>query len=116
MPTAEQIRSHVKGASLLALCSPLNPTGTVFGKEELAEICDVVLEENATRGEGEKKLYLLYDQIYWTLTYGDTEHYNPVSLRPEMKKYTVFIDGISKAFAATGRKGRVEYGAGRIDL
>lgn len=102
MPTADQILPHVKGASLLALCSPLNPTGTVFGKEELEEICDVVLEENATRGEGEKKLYLLYDQIYWTLTYGDTVHYNPVSLRPEMKKYTVFVDGISKAFAATG--------------
>lgn len=44
----------------------------------------------------------MYDQIYWTLTYGDTQHYNPVSLRPKMKAYTVFIDGISKAFAATG--------------
>jgi len=44
----------------------------------------------------------MYDQIYWTLTYGDTQHYNPVSLRPEMKDYTIFIDGISKAFAATG--------------
>ena len=102
MPTVDQIRPHVKGASLLALCSPLNPTGTVFGKAELEDICDLVLEENAERGEGEKKLYLLYDQIYWTLTYGDTVHYNPVSLRPEMKKYTVFIDGISKSFAATG--------------
>lgn len=102
MPTADQIRPHVKGASLLALCSPLNPTGTVFGKTDLEEICDVVLEENAARGEDDKKLYLLYDQIYWTLTYGDTVHYNPVSLRPEMKKYTVFVDGISKAFAATG--------------
>ena len=50
----------------------------------------------------EKKLYVMYDQMYWTLTFGDTQHYNPVSLRPEMKEYTVFIDGISKAFAATG--------------
>ena len=102
MPTAGQIRPHVKGASLIAVCSPLNPTGTVFKKEELEAICDLVLEENKLRGEGEKKLYLLYDQIYWTLTYGDTVHYNPVSLRPEMKPFTVFIDGISKAFAATG--------------
>ena len=102
MPTAEQIRPHVKGASLLALCSPLNPTGTVFQKEELEAICDLVLEENKQRGAGGKKLYLLFDQIYWTLTYGDTVHYNPVSLRPEMRPYTVFIDGISKAFAATG--------------
>ena len=102
MPTAEQIRPHIKGAALVAVCSPLNPTGTVFKKEELEAICDLILEENASRGEGEKKLYLLYDQIYWMLTYGDTVHYNPVSLRPEMKPYTVFIDGISKAFAATG--------------
>jgi aspartate aminotransferase len=45
---------------------------------------------------------MLYDQMYWTLTYGDTRHYNPVSLRPEMKDYTIFVDGISKVFAATG--------------
>lgn len=44
----------------------------------------------------------MYDQIYWTLTFGDTVHYNPVSLRPEMKAYTIFVDGISKSFAATG--------------
>jgi aspartate aminotransferase len=102
MPTAEQIRPHVKGASLLALCSPLNPTGTVFTKADLEAICDMVLEENATRAEGTKKLYLMYDQMYWTLTFGDTVHYNPVQLRPAMKAYTIFIDGISKAFAATG--------------
>jgi aspartate aminotransferase len=44
----------------------------------------------------------MYDQMYWTLTFGDTVHYNPVTLRPAMKAYTIFIDGISKAFAATG--------------
>jgi aspartate aminotransferase len=102
MPTASEIAPHLKGASLLALCSPLNPTGTTFTKEELEAICDLVLAENQQRGENEKKLYLLYDQIYWTLTFGQTQHYNPVSLRPEMKAYTVFIDGISKSFAATG--------------
>ncbi len=102
MPTADQIRPHVKGASLIALCSPLNPTGTVFTKEGLEAICDIILEENASRAAGEKKLYLMYDQMYWTLTFGDTVHYNPVAIRPEMKAYTIFIDGISKAFAATG--------------
>ena len=102
MPTAEHIKPHIKGASLLALCSPQNPTGTVFTKEGLTEICDMVIEENNRRGENEKPLYLMYDQIYWALTYGDTQHYNPVSLRPEMKKYTVFVDGISKSLAATG--------------
>lgn len=102
MPTAEQIAPHVKDAVLIAVCSPLNPTGTVFRKEELEKICDLVLEENLRRSPDEKKLYLLYDQMYWTLTFGDTQHYSPVGLRPEMKEYTVFIDGISKAFAATG--------------
>ncbi|MGC4100900.1 pyridoxal phosphate-dependent aminotransferase [Ferruginibacter sp.] len=102
MPTAEQIKPHIKGATLLALCSPLNPTGTTFTKKELSAICDLVIAENEQRGADEKKLYLLYDQIYWTLTFGDTVHYNPVSLNPKMKAYTVFIDGISKAFAATG--------------
>ncbi|HMJ48210.1 MAG TPA: aminotransferase class I/II-fold pyridoxal phosphate-dependent enzyme [Ferruginibacter sp.] len=102
MPTAAQIHPHIKGATLIALCSPLNPTGTTFTKTELESICDLILEENNQRGEDEKKLYLMFDQIYWTLTLGDTKHYNPVSLRPEMKKYTIFIDGISKAFAATG--------------
>jgi aspartate aminotransferase len=102
MLTASQIKEHIKGATLLSLCSPLNPTGTTFGKEELTAICDLVIEENKNRPEGEKKLYLMYDQIYWTLTFGDTIHYNPVSLIPEMKQYTIFVDGISKAFAATG--------------
>ena len=40
--------------------------------------------------------------MYWTLTYGDTVHYSPTGLRPEMKEYTIYIDGISKAFASTG--------------
>ncbi len=102
MPSAEDIKPHIEDAVLLALCSPLNPTGTVFKKEELEKICDMVLEENLRRGSDEKKLYVMYDQMYWTLTFGDTVHYNPVSLRPEMKDYTVFIDGISKSFAATG--------------
>jgi aspartate aminotransferase len=47
-------------------------------------------------------LFLMYDQVYWMLTFGETKHYTPVSLRPEMAKYTVFVDGISKAFASTG--------------
>ncbi|HEX8277041.1 MAG TPA: aminotransferase class I/II-fold pyridoxal phosphate-dependent enzyme, partial [Segetibacter sp.] len=102
MPTASQVAPHIEGAVLICLCSPQNPTGTTLQKEELEEICDRVLEENRKRGKEDKKLYMLYDQMYWTLTYGDTRHYNPVSLRPEMKDYTIFVDGISKVFAATG--------------
>lgn len=102
MPSAAQLEPHIKGASLLALCSPQNPTGTVFSQEELEKICDLVINENERRGADEKKLYVLYDQMYWNLTYGDVQHYNPVSLRPKMRDYTVFVDAISKVFAATG--------------
>lgn len=102
MPTAEDIAPHISGATLLCLCTPQNPTGTVFTKEALEKICKLVLEENGKRKDSEKKLYVLFDQMYWTLTYGSIEHYNPVSLFPEMKQYTIFVDGISKAFAATG--------------
>jgi len=102
MPTAHNLRPHISSASLLTLCSPQNPTGTVFTKEGLEEICDLVLEENKRRGDTVKPLYVMYDQIYWALTYGEVRHYDPVSLRPAMREYTVFVDGISKSLAATG--------------
>ncbi|HJY63697.1 MAG TPA: pyridoxal phosphate-dependent aminotransferase [Ignavibacteria bacterium] len=102
MPMADDIKPHIKKASLISLCSPLNPTGTVFSRSQLEDICTLILEENQRRSENEKPVYLMYDQVYWVLTFGDTEHCDPVSLFPEMRNYTVFIDGISKAFAATG--------------
>ncbi len=110
MPTAEEMKPHIKGATLIALCSPQNPTGTTYRKKQLEDICDLVLEENSRRGESEKKLFVMYDQMYWHLTFGQTEHYNPVSLRPAMRDYTIFIDAISKVFAATGV--RVGWGMG----
>jgi aspartate aminotransferase len=102
MPTAEQIRPHIREATLLALCSPLNPSGTTFSKQALIDICDMVVAENQRRGSSQKPLYMLYDQLYWTLTYGETEHYDPVSVCPAMRDYVIYIDGLSKAFAATG--------------
>lgn len=102
MPTLAELKPYLSEISLLALCSPLNPTGTIFGKQQLQEITDAVVEENERRGQQQKPLYLLYDQIYWTLTYGDAKHYNPVELNPDVRPYTIFIDGLSKAFAATG--------------
>ena len=102
MPTANDIAEHIEGATLLCLCTPQNPTGTVLDKEGLTAICDLVLAENKKRRADEKKLYVMFDQMYWTLTFGSTEHFNPISLRPEMKDFTIFIDGISKCFSATG--------------
>ena len=115
MPTAEEIAPHIEKANLIAVCSPLNPTGTTFEKSELERICELIVTENKRRNElNLKPLYLLYDQIYWQLTYGETEHFNPVSLHPEMRDYTIFIDGISKAFASTGV--RVGWAFGPADI
>ncbi|MDB5025748.1 MAG: aminotransferase class I/II-fold pyridoxal phosphate-dependent enzyme [Mucilaginibacter sp.] len=114
MPAADDIRPHIKGAALLALCSPLNPTGTMFTRKDLEEICDLVIAENKSRAAGEKPLYLLYDQIYSQLTFGSHEHVNPVSLRPELKDYVIFVDGASKCFAATGV--RVGWGFGPANI
>lgn len=114
MPTAAELAPHLKGAALLALCSPLNPTGTMFSKKDLEEICDLVIAENATRKAGEKPLYILYDQIYSQLTFGEHRHYNPVSLRPELKAVTLFVDGASKCFASTGV--RVGWGFGPAEV
>ncbi|GIK69122.1 MAG: aminotransferase [Bacteroidota bacterium] len=103
MPTAQQLQPYISSATLISLCSPLNPSGTTFGKEQLFKICDLIMDENKKRAASHKKpLYLMYDQIYWTLTYGETVHVDPVSLFPEMKNFTIFIDGISKTLAATG--------------
>jgi aspartate aminotransferase len=102
MPSAADLAPHIGTASFIALCSPQNPTGTVFTKKGLEDICDLILAENKKRAGSVKPVYLLYDQIYWALTMNNVAHYNPVSLRPEMKTFTVFVDGISKSLAATG--------------
>lgn len=109
LPTAQDLKPYLSDAVLLCLCSPLNPTGTMFTKEQLSEICELILEENARRSDDQKPLYLMYDQIYSNLTFGSA-HENPVSLFPEMKPYTIYIDGISKCLAATGV--RVGWGFG----
>ena len=102
LPTRELLEDAVRGARLLALCSPLNPTGTAFTAAELRAICELVVEENARRDASERPLYLMYDQVYWTLTFGGTEHVHPIGVCPEIAPYAVYVDGISKAFAATG--------------
>lgn len=103
VPTAEELKPHIHDAALIALNSPQNPSGTVFTKEELKKVLDLIVDENKKREkENRKPLYVFYDMIYWILVYGDTRHYNPVELNPEIRDYIIFIDGISKCFAATG--------------
>jgi aspartate aminotransferase len=103
LPTADLIRPHLRDARLLCVCSPLNPAGTVMAKSEVEAIARLVVEENARRQvSGERKLFLMWDQVYWMLTFGKSRHYSPVQLVPEATPYTILVDGISKAFAATG--------------
>src|SRR5690606_40294832 len=59
-------------------------------------------------------LYLLFDQVYWMLTFGATRHHDPTALCPDVAPYTIVVDGISKAFAATGL--RVGWAAGPPDI
>lgn len=114
LPTGATLEPALRGATLLVLNSPMNPAGTLFSERQLGEICDVVLAENARRKAGERPLFVLYDQMYWMLTFGGATHVTPPGLRPEMAKYTIFVDGISKAFAATGV--RVGWGVGPVDV
>lgn len=112
--TADMLREHLRGARLLALNSPMNPTGTLFTEDALAPICDLVLDENKRRGPNERPLYLFYDQVYSMLTVGKGHHVHPLQLRPELAPYTILVDGISKGLAATGL--RVGWSVAPADL
>lgn len=103
MPTVEQIRPHLGEARVVVINSPSNPAGTVIAEQQLAEICDAILGENERRRQaGTRPLYLIYDAVYWQLTFSGARHVTPIGLRPAMAPYTIIIDAISKSWAATG--------------
>ena len=102
-PTAEMIRPHIRQARLLCFNTPLNPTGTMMSRDEVEKISRLVIEENERRSAAsERLLYVMWDHVYWMLTFGDEKHWSPPQIVPAMAAYTIFVDGISKAFAATG--------------
>lgn len=114
LPTRAQLERAIPGARIVCLNSPLNPSGTALSKDSLLAICLAIVAENEARERrGERPLYLLYDQIYWMLS-SPGEHFTPPGLVPEMARYTLLVDGISKAFAATGL--RVGWGFGPVDV
>lgn len=95
-PDINDIKLHITNATMIALCTPSNPTG--MNLTNVNEICDLVVMENNRREPlGLKPLYIMYDQIYWLL---DQHPYQalPDCVRP----YTIYVDGMSKGFAATG--------------
>lgn len=103
LPTAEQLKPHIRDARLLCINTPLNPTGTVMARDEVEAIARLVVDENERRvARAERPLFMMWDQVYWMLTFGENKHYAPHQLVPEAAKWTILVDGISKAFAATG--------------
>lgn len=91
--TAEELTAVITPKTkLLVLSFPNNPTGGVMRKKDLEEIAKVVIDND---------LYVLSDEIYAELTYGDEEHVSLATI-PGMWERTVTINGFSKAYAMTG--------------
>ncbi|HET9275650.1 MAG TPA: aminotransferase class I/II-fold pyridoxal phosphate-dependent enzyme, partial [Gemmatimonadales bacterium] len=111
LPTVEDLAPHLGEATLLALCSPNNPTGTVLDPDVLAPILRAVVAENARRtAEKRRPLFVLYDLMYGALVFGGARHAHPLALVPAAAPWVITLDGVSKAFAATGL--RVGWAAG----
>jgi len=92
--TPAQLRDAVTPRSkLLMLNSPSNPTGTVYTRQELEALADVVLETN---------LSVLSDEIYEKLIFGSAQATCFASLRPELADRVITISGASKTYAMTG--------------
>jgi aspartate aminotransferase len=92
--TPAQLKAAITPKSrLLMLNSPSNPTGSVYTKQELEALADVVLESN---------LAVLSDEIYEKLVYGDAKATCFATLRPALPERTITISGVSKSYAMTG--------------
>lgn len=92
--TPAQLKVAISPKSrLLMLNSPSNPTGSVYTKQELEALADVVLDSN---------LAVLSDEIYEKLVYGDAKATCFATLRPALPERTITISGVSKSYAMTG--------------
>lgn len=85
----------------LILNSPSNPTGVLYSPEELKALGEVALKHN---------LWIVSDEIYEKLIYGDCEHTSIASLSTNLKERTIIINGVSKSHSMTGW--RIGYAAG----
>ena len=77
----------------LILNNPSNPTGMMYGEEELKGIADVVVKND---------LYVISDEIYYGLVYDGKPFVSFASLSPEVWERTILINGVSKSYAMTG--------------
>lgn len=91
--TPEQLENAITPKTrLLILCSPSNPTGSVYTKEELKGLADVILRH--------QNLYVLADEIYEHINY--VGHHESIAQFPGMKERSIIVNGVSKAYAMTG--------------
>lgn len=96
------ITPHTKA---IIICTPNNPTGAVYSEESLRELGYLAVKHD---------FFIVADEIYEKLIYGDAEHFSIASISEEVRKRTVTINGFSKAYAMTGW--RVGYAAARADI
>ena len=91
--TPEQLEQAITPRTrMLILCSPSNPTGSVYSKEELQGLAEVILRHD--------ELYVLADEIYEHINY--VGHHESIAQFPGMKERTIVVNGVSKAYAMTG--------------
>jgi len=77
----------------LLLCSPSNPTGSMYAPEDLATLADVAVRHD---------LIVVADEIYERLVYGDAKFASFATVRPGLAERTIIVNGVSKAYAMTG--------------
>ena len=91
--TPEQLKQAITPKTrMLILCSPSNPTGSVYSREELKALADVILQH--------EDLYVLADEIYEHINY--IGHHESIAQFEGMKERTILVNGVSKAYAMTG--------------
>jgi aspartate aminotransferase len=92
--TPEQLENAItKNTRAVMLCSPSNPTGTCYSKDELRALADVL--------EDHPRVNIISDEIYEYIVFED-DHVSILNVAPELKERTVLINGFSKGFAMTG--------------
>ncbi len=80
-------------SKVLLLCSPSNPTGSMYTAEELGQLADIAIERDLT---------VISDEIYEQLVYGTSKFASFTTVRPNLAERTVIVNGVSKAYAMTG--------------
>jgi aspartate aminotransferase len=104
--TAEQIADACTDKTkALILNSPNNPTGMIYTRDELKAIADVAVEKN---------IYVVSDEIYENLIYGDVEHVSIASLGDEIYKRTITCSGVAKSYSMTGW--RIGYTGSSVEI